>query len=239
MTAPAGKGQARQALVEYGLDHGWESSPGRFDPTGSTYLERGSQKILLSWHPGGSLKSATLYQDGRTMAEAPKSDQARRRKVERWIRSFDTGSQTGLGWSHQPRTRGTTPMNANTTTTTTEAILIQAAKAGKNVRGTGPAVKAAKAAAVQEAVGVKNVTYVATASDGTVLSRTSASMVYTHMVAVVHPDGGRTGQFAWTGGGYAGIVSQAQNARKYNPGTTVEILPVTPMTAKDAKALGA
>ncbi len=129
-------------------------------------------------------------------------------------------------------------MNNNIAATlkTTDAILAAAPDYMiPSIHGTGPKVKAAKAKVVQDYVGVKNVTYVAVASDGTVMTRTSSTMVYNKMVAVTDAEG--TVQYAWTGGGHSGIISQVKNARRVYE--TVEILDVFATTAKNAKALQA
>lgn len=129
--------------------------------------------------------------------------------------------------------------NIAATLKTTDAILAAAPDYMiPSIHGTGPKVKAAKAKVVQDYVGVKNVTYVAVASDGTVMTRTSSTMVYNKMVAVTSAEG--TGQYAWTGGGHSGLTSQVKNARRVYAGKgTVEILDVFATTAKNAKALQA
>lgn len=119
----AGATSARSALTDMALMCEWTVTPSPYNPTGSTYLLRGRVKILVHWHAGGAVKSATEYVDGQTRAEVHKGDPHRRRELEAWVTGppmFDNSSQTSVTstTSDQPTPERTTPMTNHSTKVT-------------------------------------------------------------------------------------------------------------------------
>ena len=257
----AGATSAREALAVLAEEHGWTVGPGIVAPEARTVsrYRRGDELLVIHWFPAGAVRSATRYVGayGAAGGSITTGRADRRRALEKLITSrleddtlgrVDNDGHSGvvslMSDRHQPEEH--TLSNA-TATQTTASILHEAARNGNGlVFATGREAKAERARIVTDHVGTKSVTYVAVASDGTVVTRSSGTMVYTHAVVVLAGtdaqgrDHARTETWGWTGGGLVGTgQSSAKSAAEVYGRHLVEVVEATPMTAEAAKALAA